>query len=941
MHRWKLSALAAAALVSVGLTASDAWALALGRVNVQSALGEPLRAEVEVPQLSAAEADSLRVAVASPASFRSQGMEYSATASQIRIAVQRRADGSAVLRLSSTQPINEPFVDLVIDAGWSSGNLLRNYTLLLDPPALQRPAPAVTAAAQASAPEATAAPRRPAAAPAPAVPATPVTPATVNEDSRAPAARKPVAPARERVAADTAGEVRVKPGDTAGRLAAAHLPAGVSLDQMLVAMLRANPKAFVDGNVNRMRAGSVISVPDQASAQATSPREARQIVAAQSRDFNQFRRQLASAAPAATVASANREAKGSVQAQVEDRKSSTAAPDKLTLSKGAVKGLESDERLAQQKQSDDQTSRVAELQRNMSELSQIASATKPAESGTPASAPAATPPAAAGVAVPAGTPAAAAPAPAPEAAAAAAPAGASAAPAEGAAAAPDADTAAQATPAAPAEPTKPAPAPAPAVPVEEPSFLDSLMEDPTVPLAGAALLALLLGYGGYRVVQRRRAAAASNESAFGDSQLAADSFFGASGGQRVDTGTSSQLSGTSMHYSPSQLDAGDVDPVAEADVYLAYGRDLQAEEILKEALRTDPTRTALHQKLADIYAKRHDRKAFESVAQTLHGLTGGKGPDWQRLADQGRILDADNPLYQKPGTAAPSSAAAFAAAGTAALGAGLLADRAHQEAQREGPATLPMGLDMDLDMDLPGGLADASLPTQTTPTPAAPQPSEQDFAALEPTLRSFDAPAPAAEPEATAWLDLGLTPAPAPQAEPEAPSLSLDNLDFDPLPADAPAAPGLQGTASTSLAQAVSERGDQATEPLSLDALEFKADDFVLPETPEAGTPDLSAQSPATDAGGVLETAARTVPEPVESLEFDLGELSLDLGNGTPAMATPPSAPEDPLATKLALAQEFHAIGDSDGARTLIEEVIAEAHGDLKAQAQRLLTEMD
>ncbi|XJC76327.1 hypothetical protein ACHFCA_07455 [Delftia tsuruhatensis] len=204
---------------------------------------------------------------------------------------------------------------------------------------------------------------------------------------------------------------------------------------------------------------------------------------------------------------------------------------------------------------------------------------------------------------------------------------------------------------APAEPPKPKPAPAPVAPIAEPSFIDTLMEDPTIPLAGAALLALLLGYGGYRVMQRRRAAAASSESAFGDSQLAADSFFGASGGQRVDTGTSSQLSGTSMHYSPSQLDAGDVDPVAEADVYLAYGRDLQAEEILKEALRTDPSRTALHQKLADIYAKRHDRKAFEAVAQTLHGLTQGKGVDWQRLADQGRILDPENALYQPAGAA--------------------------------------------------------------------------------------------------------------------------------------------------------------------------------------------------------------------------------------------------------------------------------------------------
>ncbi|MDH0420655.1 hypothetical protein N5K37_02900 [Delftia tsuruhatensis] len=968
MHRWKLSVLAAAAVVSVALPASEAWALALGRVNVQSALGEPLRAEVEIPQITAAEAEGLRVGVASPGVFRTQGMEYNATASQVRVSVQRRADGSAVLRLTSTQPVNEPFVDLVIDASWASGNLQRNYTLLLDPPTLQKLPPAVTAAAQASAPEPGAAPRRAAPAPSPAA-------AGNTEESRpapAPAApRRSTASARERAAAapapSEASEVRIKTGDTAGRIAAAHLPAGVSLDQMLVAMLRSNPKAFINGNVNRMRSGAVLTVPDEATAQATSPREARQIVAAQSRDFNQFRRQLASAAPAAPVASANREASGSVQAQVEDRKPSTAAPDKLTLSKGAVKGVEADERLAKQKQSDDQASRTAELQRNMSELSQIAAATKPAEgaAAAPASAAGGT---ANGVAVPGAptvpaAPEAAAPQTTPPAPA--APADAAAAAAAATAAAPDAAAnaagpaapAAEAVPAtpAPAEPPKPKPAPAPVAPIAEPSFIDTLMEDPTIPLAGAALLALLLGYGGYRVMQRRRAAAASSESAFGDSQLAADSFFGASGGQRVDTGTSSQLSGTSMHYSPSQLDAGDVDPVAEADVYLAYGRDLQAEEILKEALRTDPSRTALHQKLADIYAKRHDRKAFEAVAQTLHGLTQGKGVDWQRLADQGRILDPENALYQ-PAGAAPLSAAAVAggaAAAAAGLAAASLASRPlDMEAHREGPATLPMDLDMDLNMDLPGGLADASLPAQhASPLPApAPMPSEQDFAALEPTLR---APLEPMQPAASE----------APRMDPrvEPPAASLDMPGFQPtahasltdalnhssamsdmqptemLPLDMPVTrqvtDSFPATEPSPLTGSTTDDSHASTDLLSLDAMEFNLEDL--------GT-EAPAQAPAAaHSGGVLETAAKAKPEPAESLEFDLGSLSLDLGNDTPTAATPPSAPEDPLATKLALAQEFNAIGDSDGARTLIEEVISEAHGDLKAKAQRLLAEID
>ena len=936
MQRWKLSALAAATLALTGMTASNAWALALGRITVQSALGEPLRAEVEIPQLSAAEADSLQAAVASPEAFRAQGVEYTGTANAIRVKVVKHANGSAVLQLSSVQPVNDPFLDLVLDANWASGKLQRNYTLLLDPPASRRAAPGVTAAAQASAPEAPRTrPGRPAA-------TAPAAVAQAPEENGQPAPRKPapaaVAARHTQTAAPASNDdVRVKAGDTAGRLAAAYRPAGVSLDQMLVAMLRANPQAFINGNVNRMRSGVVIQVPDEAAAKATSQHEARRIMAAQSRDFNQFRRQLAGAAPAAPVEAASRTASGQVQAHVEEAKPGTAAPDKLTLSKGAVKGVEADEKLAQQKQSADQSSRMDELKRNMAELSQIAAATKP-EGSAASTANDKSAAASAGVAVPAAAPAAAEK---PAEPAAAAP---SAAAPEVAAQAPQADKSAEeAKPAEPAAPPaaaapapqrKPAPAPAP---VPEPSFIDSLMEDPTIPLAGAAILALLLGYGGYRVAQRRKAAAAVADSALGDSQLAADSFFGASGGQHVDTGTSSQMSGHSMQYSPSQLDAGDVDPLAEADVYLAYGRDLQAEEILKEALRTDPGRLVLHQKLAEIYAKRHDRKAFEATAQTLRGLTQGQGPEWQRLADQGRILDPENALYQQGGSPAqapapksqadsaiqqsaavaaepaPALASGMAAAGAAALGFGAALAQSKLEAEREGPAAQPSSLNMDL--DLPGSLADAEPAHKHDEVPATSQSGTQDFA----DLGSWSAPSPAA-PEV-----------PSPSASlPEQPKPleSGNGLDMDFASFSAAVQPP-----SASLGSVAAEAATAPGTPSMPEGLEFDLGDFTMPSAAQtdAGTKDagidLLAADDAADAN---------------AMEFDLSALSLDLGSSNAPASSPatPAMPEDPLTTKLALAEEFNAIGDSDGARTLVEEVIAEAQGDLKAQAQRLLSEI-
>ena len=265
---------------------------------------------------------------------------------------------------------------------------------------------------------------------------------------------------------------------------------------------------------------------------------------------------------------------------------------------------------------------------------------------------------------------------------------------QAASAADDAASAAAASAAASA-PAAPVVVPAPA-PVEEPSFLDSLADNPLVLPGLGLLLAALAGLGLYRARQRKKDAAPL-DSSFIESRLQPDSFFGASGGQRVNTkeGGSSVSGNSSMAYSPSQLDAaGDVDPVAEADVYLAYGRDMQAEEILKEAVRHNPTRVSIHAKLAELSAKRQDRTALESVASEIHQLTKGEGSDWNRVAELGRSLDAENPLYQPGGRPA----------GASALAAGAMAGAA---------AATPPDLDLDLDLDLP----DDAL-TEAPPAPA-------------------------------------------------------------------------------------------------------------------------------------------------------------------------------------------------------------------------------
>ncbi|MBX9936211.1 MAG: hypothetical protein K2Y10_06420 [Burkholderiaceae bacterium] len=926
MHRWKYSALAGAVVATLGLYAADASALALGQITVQSALGEPLRAEIELPQISPAEADTLRASPAAAEIFRSQGMEYSPVVTQMRVRLERRANGRMVLQLSSDRPVNDPFVDLVIDASWGTGRITRSYTMLFDPPALRR-APVTLAAA----PQITPAPA-PVPTPAPAPTATPTVPAPMEiapigqaqPAAQAPAtAPEPPAPAlrptrttllpHEAVPATgpTADRMTVKarPGDTAGRIAEGRRPAGVSLDQMLVALLRANPEAFAQGNIHRLKSGTVLEVPNAEQAQTVPPAQARQIMAAQSRDFNEFRRRLAATAPVAQVAAADRSASGAVQTRVEDKRPASAAPDKLTLSKGAMTAQKAaaEEKLAQAKQKSEASTRAQELTKNIEDLNKLnAGITAPALAPKPAPAPvaAAEKPAPAPAPAPVPEPPAPAPAPVPEPAPTPAPAP---APVEPPAPAP--------TPVEAPAPPAPAPAPTPAPAAEEPSFISGLLEDPLVPLGGIGILALLASYGAYLVIQKRKAKE-SVDSSFFESKLQPDSFFNTSGGQQVDTtgaAESSTGASSSMSYSPSQLDAGgDVDPVAEADVYLAYGRDLQAEEILKEALRHTPERIAIHTKLGEIYAKRHDRKALQAVASDVYQLTQGQGPDWERMVELGREIDAGNPMYQPGGQPTLAGAAAAGVVGAAAASgfASTLSDTAPAGVGGQ----LPPELDFDLDLELhdtpaedaaadPGGFAAAiasatEMPELTMPMldtgPASPPPPVSQPAASEP------APAPAAQDMGLSWdvPDLPTVPAPAPAPVPlptiEAPAASaMADLEFS---LDMP-----------------SEQASPALAP--------------LPEFEVSTAPATDSQLMDFDLGGMSVAA----PAPAATTATSEAVAALEQDGPFEGQS------ENPLETKLALAEEFNAIGDSDGARTLIEEVIAESSGALKAKAQSLL----
>ena len=937
--RWRIGAVASAIALLGSLTSLEVHALALGRISVQSALGEPLRGEIEITDINPEEASSLKVGVASAETFKAAGLDYPSAVVGLEIKLERRANGKPYFRLNTSRAITEPFVDLILEASWSSGRVTRDYTMLFDPPGLpggtkvapptapmlsrptapaaKPPAPDLASAPNetpapdlASAPdEALAAQAAPPADPsaaeqAPGISDTSAEPATPPAAQSAPdatvesaePAATPAAPARRAVplsksktrkaapAEETPTgdhKVTVKAGDTASKIAARNKPANVSLDQMLVALLRSNPGAFINGNIHTMKSGAVLDIPDTETASATPSAEAHQLIVAQSKDFNAFRRKLAEGASAAPVDGVDRKASGTLQTQVEDKAQSSRPADILTISNGALKGKSAspaEDKIAKEKAAEEAASRLAVLDKNVTDLIKL-KAGSPQEAS--ASAPAAP---GSGVTVPGLASAQSA------AQDASAPASAASSPASAAMNA--ASKPASAASAAASKPAK-GKVKTPPPPAESDTLdqINQIVEENTLPLLGTAgLLAMLGGFGflRYRLKKNKKTKSALVDSTFLESRLQPDSFFGASGGNRINTNEANP-SGSSMAYTPSQIDAsGDVDPVAEADVYLAYGRDEQAEDILKEALTTYPTRVAIHAKLLEIYETRRDIKTFESVAAEAFKLTQGQGTEWTEIVERGRKLDPGNPLYRfSESTPAKSELDALSAATISSV---LTAEP--NLAQTFAASLSSAAMDMDFLLDEP-------------PQVSAPAPMPMPVPAPMPA----PAPAPVAPQAATS---------PATAIPPVSTLGDLDlSLDFDleaaaPAPAPPPAA-----------APAAIQEPPPEIDFLS-NGLDFTPEPFSPPKPAPAPAP-VSTPQPTHDDG---------------MMEFDLDAFSLEIA--TPAK-TPTPAPaqsqeeEDPLEIKFLLAEEFRSLGDTDGARSLADEVLSKATGPLKIKVQSFL----
>lgn len=290
--RRHLAALFAGLLLSV--LAWPAFALGLGQVEVRSRAGEPLLAEIPIISSDPSELEHLQARLASPDTFRRIGLDPpSGLVSDLRFTIALDARGRPVVRITTEQPVQQPVLNFLVEVEWGQGRLVREYSALVDAPdtvaapaqpPIQAPQPAPSnlierpAVAAGPAPAADAAgtddaaqeaagvaAEEPVAAPEPA----PVQPAPAAP--RAPAARPVAAPGGE--------YGPVQRGQTLSEIAASLAAgSGHSLNQVMLALLRSNPEAFIGGNINLLRQGAVLRIPPGEAWSETSVAEANAIV---------------------------------------------------------------------------------------------------------------------------------------------------------------------------------------------------------------------------------------------------------------------------------------------------------------------------------------------------------------------------------------------------------------------------------------------------------------------------------------------------------------------------------------------------------------------------------------------------------------------------------------------------------------------------------------
>lgn len=979
-----------------------AFAAGLGKLTVTSALGQPFRGEIDLLAVDRKDLGSIHARFSSFESFKEAKIERAPVLSAMRFSVEQKKNGDPYLKITSSKPVDEPFLDMLIELDWPAGRLVREYTILLDPPGYgeQQAETAPVAKPVSDAPvQAAAVSAQPADTPTGAV--KPEIRANIPLDKKL--------PAKEKAKAEVAGEGKparetygpVRKGENLVGIASALKAEGVSLEQMLVALFQSNKQAFAGNNMNRLKAGQILRVPEAGQAEEVKTNEAAKQVKAHSADWHAYRQKLAAAVAEAKPAqedAARQAVSGKITTAVEDRATAAkaSATDVLKLSrseglggakptaaavgagkdmqamKGQIQALQ-EEATAKEKAIKEANQRISDLEKNIKEMQKLlelknqnladlqkqAAATKTAPAVLPA-------------------------------------------PAVPATAKPEEKPAAAVAEKAPVAGEKPAAMPKKPKPVlaeqkkPEASFLDEALENPLY-LGGGAVAILLLGLLAAKAVvaRRRKNVASFEDSIMTHGDLKANTVLGGTGGGKIDTGDTSFLTDFSQAGLGS-IDTNEVDPIAEAEVYMAYGRDAQAEEILKEALNKDPNRHEIRLKLLEIYAGRKNLNAFEAVAGEMYAALGGQAsPAWDKAAEMGRTLDPQNPLYAEKSKAAVATepvaradeelfektmiVAGGAAGLVAAAEQGVTLDLGGPEIKEAAES------DLDFNLDIVAPMVEAT-PEVLLPEPVEENPPvveeaaadlgfDLDLGALTGAVAQTEQPAAApvagtGEPVANMGLDFNLDlaaptvveAAPEPAAATMEPDESVMEFDLGTLTQAAPAAP----------AEELISAESWKDEVMALDVGRLTTAPGTEDEMAEAGgkldLPDFSVGEEAASAGEEMESielAALPVEESALDFDFnldqeetpapaeakgvaapdlDLSGISLDLSEPGSAKAAATDLPDDfgsqEVSTKLDLARAYIDMGDAEGARDILQEVLKEGAAEQQEEARKLLAEL-
>ncbi|MDH3355235.1 MAG: hypothetical protein OEL79_08490, partial [Chromatiales bacterium] len=619
----------------------NSFSLGLGEINLHSALNQPLDAEIGLLSVGSTEIEDIVVKMASQEAFDKAGLERPFFLTKLKFKVAKRVNGDTYLKITSREPVKEPFLDFIVEANWPSGRVLREYTLLLDPPVLVD--------------------ERPAALDIPlfeegAVEESDLSTSGDTMDSAASSVAPVVrdiprfTPRTSTVSVADSGEISygpVKRTDTLWSISSEMRPdKSVTVQQVMIALLNENPEAFDNQNINDLKAGYFLRISDPAIISSVSPGEAERIAKLQYEQWVDAKHNSALAAGQRPLG-AKRGGTGSNPAvDVAASRLKLVAPDdgvsqsgsgsKLAASDGDVRqelafALESAD--VSRQENEELRKRLSALEEQLSSMQRLITLKGDTLSAMQVGAETVAEAVPNDMVVLPGD-------------------------AELSNEAPVTSAVEESDNLQVAPPPKVTVSPvvAPPIPAVESSILDDALSiidgvvagvDPVIAIGGLVLVGLVVGA---LAIRRRKMAAFEEELSEIDYSATSGDETAAVDGNVSDEAVESVLNDVIPDYSSSGgMDVSDddeIDAIAEADVYLAYRRFDKAEELLSEAVQNEPGRHDIQVKLLEVYSVSDKKDEFIERAESLRTSLGGTDNDiWPKVVEMGKKVAPTSVLF--------------------------------------------------------------------------------------------------------------------------------------------------------------------------------------------------------------------------------------------------------------------------------------------------------